>query len=367
MENEYYDKFMNKLNEWIPRNCGSLEEAKNNIFAEKLRRVDWLDVLMKGLEITEIVVCIVFPEIAPVIAIANIFLSGGVKIYKKLQRGEPINWFEELLEAGVGTVLNLTKMKFVQKGLAKIGKIIPKGNLMKNIMNIGNKGIQFAQRIDKKLNKNLIGKIGKRIGEGIGEDIINRKDEYLSALGSIAGDLSNGEIPNEKIAKLIFEGTYNGCANATNNYIKEKMNKKYEKIINDDNKHEINAIKESVSSLFDFVRGTGDDILFKGKDFQYALLHNEYKLLTDPFHKWVDNKLEGKILTKHLTNGAIKSVDNMIVNLLSEKSHIFKINGKFNEKLFDDFVKDFEKNEKDELYKAAVEKLKKIKNDMKEK
>ena len=145
------------------------------------------------------------------------------------------------------------------------------------------------------------------------------------------------------------------------------MNKKYEKIINDDNKHEINAIKESVSSLFNFVRGTGDDILFKGKDFKYALLHNEYKLLTDPFHKWVDNKLEGKILTKHLTNGAIKSVDNMIVNLLSEKSHIFKINGKFNEKLFDDFVKDFEKNEKDELYKAAVEKLKKIKNDMKEK
>ena len=62
MENEYYDKFMNKLNEWIPRNCGSLEEAKNNIFAEKLRRVDWLDVLMKGLEITELVVCIVFPE-----------------------------------------------------------------------------------------------------------------------------------------------------------------------------------------------------------------------------------------------------------------------------------------------------------------
>ena len=91
------------------------------------------------------------------------------------------------------------------------------------------------------------------------------------------------------------------------------MNKKYEKIINDDNKHEINAIKE-----------TGDDILFKGKDFKYALLHNEYKLLTDPFNKWVDNKLEGKILTKHLTNGAIKSVDNMIVNLLSEKSHIFK-------------------------------------------
>ena len=27
MENEYYDKFMNKLNKWIPRNCGSLEEG----------------------------------------------------------------------------------------------------------------------------------------------------------------------------------------------------------------------------------------------------------------------------------------------------------------------------------------------------
>jgi hypothetical protein len=32
------------------------------------------------------------------------------------------------------------------------------------------------------------------------------------------------------------------------------MNKKYEKIINDDNKHGINAIKESISSLFNFVR-----------------------------------------------------------------------------------------------------------------
>ena len=28
---------------------------------------------------------------------------------------------------------------------------------MKNIMNIGNKGIQFVQRIDNKLNKNIMG------------------------------------------------------------------------------------------------------------------------------------------------------------------------------------------------------------------
>ena len=47
----------------------------------------------------------------------------------------------------------------------------------------------------------------------------------------------------------------------------------------EDNKHGINAIKESISSLFNFVRWTGDDILFKGKDFKYALLYNEYKMI----------------------------------------------------------------------------------------
>ena len=41
----------------------------------------------------------------------------------------------------------------------------------------------------------------------------------------VAKDLANGEIPSEKIAKLVADGIYSGCSNATLKYIENLMNK----------------------------------------------------------------------------------------------------------------------------------------------
>ena len=82
MENDYKNKFLNHLNEWIPQNCKSVKDAQNAISAESLRRVDWWDVFMKGLEIVKAVVSICFPEIAPIISLANIVLQGEQEFIK---------------------------------------------------------------------------------------------------------------------------------------------------------------------------------------------------------------------------------------------------------------------------------------------
>jgi len=240
MEKEYNSNFMEKLNQWIPQNCNSVIDAKNNIAAEKLRRIDWLGLLMKGLQVVEAVVTICFPEIAPFIAIANLVLSGGVRIYKKLKKHEKINWFEELLDIGIDTVLSLSKIKGFKKGVGKIGKYIggkinQGGKLAKMAGKIGVMGKnlkKFGDNINKVLDKNKVGRlaknVGKRVGKGIQKDIRDRKDEYKSTLIEIGEDICVGKDPSEKITKLVLDGVYNGCCKASIDYINEKMaEKKY--------------------------------------------------------------------------------------------------------------------------------------------
>ena len=96
MEQEYFQNFLNILTIWIPKDCKSVRDAQLSIGAEKLKRIDWLNVLLTGLEIAEGVVSIMFPQVAPFIAIANIVLSGGVRIYKKLKNNEPIIVFHQI-------------------------------------------------------------------------------------------------------------------------------------------------------------------------------------------------------------------------------------------------------------------------------
>ena len=362
MENDYRNKFLNVLNEWIPTNCKSVKDAKNAISAECLRRVDWWDVLMKGLEVVELVVSICFPEVAPIIAIANIVLSGGVRIYKKLKNHEEINWLEELLDAGVGTVMNLTKLKFVNKGLGKVGKMLAKGKIGQNLMKFGGKINQFGNRINNYLDKHLVGRIAKEVGKGIKDDIIERKDEYKSALGDIVQDISNGEIPDMKIAKLVGEGLYNGVTNASLSYIEKRMNKKTDDQDNKDSKN----MKPVVLGFGKFIKSVGDEVIFKKEDLVKSLVHNGYKRLTDPFDKWIDKKLNKEDFLNHFVKGAKKTVENMATDIISTKKPLFKVNGEFNDKLIDDFVKDFGENEKNEIYKYFVDQLKKRSREIKE-
>ena len=109
---------------------------------------------MTGLDIVEAFVCICFPEIATFVAIANIVLSGWVRIYKKLQNHEEINLFQDIIDAEVGVALNLTKLKFVNKSIGKIGKFLANGKIGNKLLKFGNKIGQFAERIDKRINKN---------------------------------------------------------------------------------------------------------------------------------------------------------------------------------------------------------------------
>ena len=349
MEHDYIEKFLNILNKWIPKNCKSVNEAQNAISAEKLKNVDWLKVLLGGLEIAGAVLSIVFPQIAPVVAIANIVLSGGVRIYKKLQNNEPINWLQELLDAGVGIALNLSKLKCVNKGLNKLaGKIMANKGVQK-ALEIGNKINDFKNRIDAALDKNIAGRALKRIGEGIKDDIIERKKEYLSALKDIGSDIGKGEIPLDKIAKMAYEGAYNGCSIATNKYIKEKVEKFFP------NKK---LKQEFIKGLGKAITDTGKGVLFKKEKLLQAAAHNTYKNLIDPFEKWKSKKLDGKIFKKHLIDGAQKTIVDTIFEIVDEKKPLFKPNGEFNDKILNDFIGGLKENEKNELIKAIKERFK---------
>ena len=327
MEDDYNKNFMEKLNKWIPSNCNSVWEAKDAIAAEKLRRVDWLGLLMNGLKIVEAVVTICFPEIAPFVAIANLVLSGGVRIYKKLQNHEEINWFEELLDIGIDTVLNLSKIKGVKKGIGKIGKIIggkikEGGKLAKlggEIGKIGNNLINFYDRIDKALDKNIGGRIIKNVGKGIGKDIIDRREQYVSSLQEIGKDLATGKNPSEKITKLILDGAYNGCSNASLEYINKKMGEK--KLLNK------KFVQGALKTIGNFSKEVTKDIVMN-KDLLTSVKHNGYKCLTDPFQKWVNNKVKGddqqlNEIRLAILNGAFKTVDSFVLDLIDNKKHLF--------------------------------------------
>ena len=354
MEQDYYEKFMNVLMVWIPQKCRSVKEAQDSINAEILKRVDWLEVILGGLQVVGTVLSIVFPEVAPVIAIADIILSGGVRIYKKLSNNEPINWLQELLDAGVGLALNLSKLKVVKKGIGKIATKFLANKGGQKILELGNKFGNFQGRINNFLEKNIAGRIVKRVGEGIKDDIVNRKDEYLSALKDIGSDISKGEIPMDKIAKMAFEGAYNGCSNATNNFIKEKLE---EKIPNKKLK------KEFIKGIVKSITGFGNDVLFKNESIQKAAVHNVYKSLSDPFEKWKDEKFKGQIFKRHLIDGAQKTVADMIVDIAGGERALLKPNGEFNGLIIDELLKNFRKNEKDEIIEAIKEKLKKKKKE----
>ena len=354
MEQDYYEKFMNVLMVWIPQKCRSVKEAQDSINAEILKRVDWLEVILGGLQVVGTVLSIVFPEVAPVIAIADIILSGGVRIYKKLSNNEPINWLQELLDAGVGLALNLSKLKVVKKGIGKIATKFLANKGGQKILELGNKFGNFQGRINNFLEKNIAGRIVKRVGEGIKDDIVDRKDEYLSALKDIGSDISKGEIPMDKIAKMAFEGAYNGCSNATNNFIKEKLE---EKIPNKKLK------KEFIKGIVKSITGFGNDVLFKNESIQKAAVHNVYKSLSDPFEKWKDEKFKGQIFKRHLIDGAQKTVADMIVDIAGGERALLKPNGEFNGLIIDELLKNFRKNEKDEIIEAIKEKLKKKKKE----
>ena len=197
------------------------------------------------------------------------------------------------------------------------------------------------------------------MAKGVKDDIIERKDEYRSALGDIAQDLANGEIPGEKIAKLVTEGAYNGCTKGTLQYIENIMN-------TNEKFKDRKFLKGLLLNLGKYTQDVGRDFIFQKKDLKTSLIHNGYKRMTNPFEKWIDKNLDDNIFVKHFAKATKKTIDDMACDLLATKAHLFKINGEFNNKLIDDFVHNFEKNYQDEAYKGFIEALKKEAKRMKE-
>ena len=98
---------MKKLNFWIPEKCNSLNEAISNITKELQKKIDIGEILLAGLNIASLIICVI-------VTIANIVIQNGSRIYKKLKNREKINWCEELIDAGLGALLSLSKIKGVK-------------------------------------------------------------------------------------------------------------------------------------------------------------------------------------------------------------------------------------------------------------
>ena len=138
----------------------------------------------------------------------HILIQGGLRVYKKLQNKEKINWYQEIIDAGIGCLLNISKLNFGKNLSGKFGKYLlnKHGNKIKKL-------IDFWNKIDKKLAQNILGKVVKNIGKGIKKDIMEDPKKFLTDLGEIGGDIVNGQIPYEKVNKLILDGQFNGLSN----------------------------------------------------------------------------------------------------------------------------------------------------------
>ena len=351
MEDDYENNFMNKLNEWIPKNCNSVHEAYSSIEAEKLKRMDWLQLLMDGLEVVECVVTFCFPEIAPLVIIANLALQGGVRIYKKLKAHEKIDWFQEFLEIGIDGALSLTKIKKVKQGAKKIvKKFLGKGIKNAKILKVGD----FLNKINNHLDKNKVGKMVKFVGKGFAKDIVKRREEYKSALTDIAKDLALGKVPNEKISKLIIDGVYNGCSSTTLDYVNKVMGEK--KTLKK------NLIEGSINTVSSFLKGVTYDVV-NNKDFTTSIKHNSYKSLSNPLKKWVNEKVKTKNeklneIQSVILGGVEKTIDSLVLDIIDNKKALFNERGEFNPELINDFFGDLKKNEQDEIKKLIKKKIK---------
>lgn len=98
--------------------------------------------------------------------------------------------------------------------------------------------------------------------------------------------------------------------------------------------------------MTDFIEDYGKNV-FKYKNFEKALKHNSYKILTDPFKKWVNKKIGDKNdIVKTLLSKGVDTLDYFAKDLIDEKREFFNENGEFNNKLFEDFLRNCYKMKK---------------------
>jgi len=114
--NQKYDNLLEKIKYYIPNNT-SLE----NIIKMYQPKKDIIKYIIGGLEITAFLCSFIFPPFAPAIIIGNTMLTGALKVFNKLAKGEKVNWSALILE-----IFGATMTGLCLPGYGKFGEFISK-------------------------------------------------------------------------------------------------------------------------------------------------------------------------------------------------------------------------------------------------
>ena len=165
--NQKYNKLLEKIKYYIPNNT-SLENIID-IYKPKKNIIKYF---IQGLEITAFLCSFIFPPIAPAIIIGNTILTGALKIFNKLAKGEKVNWGALILE-----IFGATMTGLCLPGCGKFGEFIAKS--------------EFGEFLVKKLQilPSTVSKIANYFGTSIGK--------YLSSC-------SSGNSSPEELAKIFL-------------------------------------------------------------------------------------------------------------------------------------------------------------------
>jgi hypothetical protein len=168
--NQKYNKLLEKIKYYIPSNTSldsiiDIYKPKKNIIKK----------IIQGLEITAFLCSFIFPPFAPAIIIGNTILTGALKIFNKLAKGEKVNWGALILE-----IFGATMTGLCLPGCGKFGEFIAKS--------------EFGEFLVKKLQilPSTVSKIANYFGTSIGK--------YLSSCAS-------GNSSFDELAKIfLFTG-----------------------------------------------------------------------------------------------------------------------------------------------------------------
>ena len=300
---EEYSNFLSQLFVWIPENCGSLMDAQQSISRESFKRIDWMEVIITGLDIAELITAFFAPEVAIGIAI----LKNGLSVLNDLLKGKQINWAQVLIDTGI----SLLPLKQVSKFAALAGKTLQKSKLL----NYGIKGLNRLNDFNKRIKNNPIANFVK----GVGKDIVDRRDEYLSAIGDIATDISKGEKKTES--------------------------------------EDTKLLEESMVSATKFYFDIGHEVLFKNESFDNAVTLSSIKG-TKQFlsNAWKDNKSSMK---KAVFNTLADNAESTLKTLVKNKNILILPNNKVNDHVIQEILETYPEKSKNNLLSMLKEVSKK--------
>ena len=277
MEDEYNNTFMRQLTTWISKDCTSIKEAFISINKEASKRIDWLEVILIGLDIAEVIASFGAREISIGIAV----LKNGIFVLNQLLKGQPVDWLDVLIDTG----LSILPLKGISNKIGLATKKLINSKVAKKLIS-GAKNLQFNQRILNSGSGKII-KGAKEILKGMGKDIVENRREYLRTIGDIISDISNGEVPFDKIFKMASKNVYNECSKVTLKYVKKHLEKRIPE--------NFNVATEIMTNKIKLWTDFGREVLFDSVDIEKAGANYAYRSLKDPFTIYLKEKKNLKI------------------------------------------------------------------------